>query len=88
MARSSATSVTPGGRKDMGEEIFGDGNTSTSISENYQPVLQRAVFMTGLRFLLGEYAAELWSDLQDGEDTWRRAQHVRLQRMRPSAERH
>jgi hypothetical protein len=33
----------------IGEELFGTGGCSMSISESYQPVLQPAVFMSGLR---------------------------------------
>jgi TraM recognition site of TraD and TraG len=47
--RESFTSITPKANESMGEEIFGDGNMSFSISESYQPVLQPTAFMTGLR---------------------------------------
>ncbi|WP_422929666.1 type IV secretory system conjugative DNA transfer family protein [Singulisphaera sp. PoT] len=38
-----------GGYKGMGDELFGDGGFRGSFSQNYQPVLQPGVFLSGLR---------------------------------------
>jgi type IV secretory pathway TraG/TraD family ATPase VirD4 len=47
--RESFASFQQKEEQSLGEEIFGNSSMTGSFSESYQPVLQPAVFMTGLR---------------------------------------
>lgn len=47
--RESFVSVQPKPDLAMGEELFGNANMTGNFSESYQPVLQPAAFMTGMR---------------------------------------
>ncbi len=47
--RETFANYTPNSDLSYGEELFGRGGGSCSLSESYQPVLQPSVFMSGLR---------------------------------------
>lgn len=47
--RETFVSGSSGGGKSRGEELFGASSYSGSFSESYQPVLQPAVFLSGMR---------------------------------------
>ncbi len=47
--RETFVNITPQSDLSIGEVLFGMGGSQCSLSESYQPVLQPAVFMSGLR---------------------------------------
>jgi len=48
--RETFVSPSSPGNEDLYDRLMGLSNMSVSLNESYQPVLQPAVFMTGLRF--------------------------------------
>jgi hypothetical protein len=72
--RESFSTFQPQQQQSMGEEIFGNVGMSGSFSESYQPVLQPAVFMSGLRsggppdYKVDGYVIKSGKPFQNGEN--------------------